>query len=69
MGNQKTEWIEIAKMVSKNPFIKVKCPNCDKVFLDILIIPWQGTESKVNIHLVCSKCKVRNIITKNVIEP
>ena len=64
MNNLSIAWIEIASLVIDNPFVKIKCPNCSKSFLSIFILPWQGTEPKIDIHLICEKCNAKNIITK-----
>ena len=53
--------------VSKNPFVKERCPNCDS-FLKICIVPWPDQSKKVDVHLICDECNSRNVITKNITE-
>ncbi len=63
--NRSSEWLEIAKAVSENPFTKIKCPNCGQNYLKICIVPWIN-ESKVDVHLICPSCNARNVITKSI---
>ena len=65
MKLESIKWIEIAKSISVNPFVKIKCPTCGEGFLNIIIVPWEGNESKVDVHLTCGKCNSKNVITKN----
>lgn len=60
------DWINIAQQVVTNPFVKIPCPNCGEAYLQILIVPWKGEEEKVDIHLICESCTIRNTITKEV---
>ena len=66
MSTAAAEWISIAKQVSENPFVKISCPNCGEGFLQILIVPWANEEPKVDVHLMCERCGVRNVMTKEV---
>ncbi|TXB58098.1 hypothetical protein [Phaeodactylibacter luteus] len=66
MNDVSIKWIEIASLISKTPYVKIKCPSCDNAFLNIFITPWQGDEPKVDIHLLCEKCNAKNVITKEV---
>jgi Zn finger protein HypA/HybF involved in hydrogenase expression len=59
-------WIQIAGQVSVNPFVKIPCPECADQWLQILIVPWEGEEPKVDIHLICPACDSRNTITKEI---
>lgn len=59
-------WLDIALKVSINPFVKILCPNCKRVYLNYLIIPWATEESKIDIHLICNDCNARNVITKSI---
>lgn len=67
MTKSSTKWIKIAKQVSINPFVKIPCPDCGEKLLHIHIIPWEGDESKVDVHMVCPNCDSRNTITKKIV--
>lgn len=64
MNSTATDWIQIAKQVSSNPFVKIPCPGCGGGFLQILIVPWPNEEAKVDVHLVCERCGARNVMTR-----
>ena len=64
MSTTAADWISIAKQVAANPFVKISCPDCGEGYLQILIVPWENEEPKVDVHLMCGHCGVRNTITK-----
>ena len=64
MSTTAADWIAIAKQVAANPFVKIACPNCSEGYLQILIVPWENNEPKVDVHLICEHCGARNTITK-----
>lgn len=66
MTRSSSKWIQIAEQVSVNPFVKIPCPDCEGKLLQILIVPWESEEAKVDIHLFCPGCDSRNTITKEI---
>ena len=64
MNSTATNWINIAKQIAANPFVKIPCPNCGGGYLQILIAPWSNEEPKVDVHLTCEHCGARNTITR-----
>lgn len=55
MNSTATDWIQIARQASANPFVKIPCPDCGGGFLQMLIVPWPNEEAKVDVHLVCER--------------
>lgn len=66
MKSESMKWIELAKAVSDNPFRRFSCPNYNDHYISITLIPWQQ-EEKVDVHLVCDECDIRNVYTKKVV--
>ena len=64
MSSIALDWISIAKQIAANPFVKISCPNCSGGYLQILIVPWENEEPKVDVHMMCEHCGVRNTMTK-----
>lgn len=64
MNSTATDWIQIARQASANPFVKIPCPNCSTGYLQALIAPWQNEEAKVDVRLICEHCGARNTITR-----
>jgi hypothetical protein len=57
--------IELTNKIIYSPFSKNTCPNCNKKYVKILIVPWENEEPKVDIHVFCDSCAFKYTITKH----
>lgn len=62
MKTKSKQWIEAAKILSRDITAQIKCPECNEgvlVVKDEEIKEW----NKVDRYLLCSKCGKWNVIT------
>lgn len=64
MKVESRKWIELAKDVCNSPFKKWRCPKSSDHFITVNIVPWPNEEPKIDIHLICEECEIRNVFTK-----
>lgn len=62
------KWIEIGLKLSENPTLKIKCPVCEKGYIEVVDKPIPSTNKK-DRYLICNNCKSWNVITMDDNQP
>lgn len=62
MISKTQRWIEAGKLIADNPYVKIKCPECEQNDLEVQDIKNKYNPSEFERIMYCSNCGARNIL-------
>jgi DNA-directed RNA polymerase subunit RPC12/RpoP len=62
MKEETQRWIKAGTLIANNPECLVKCPECQKEFLEIEDIRADNNPELLERHMKCPSCGARNVL-------
>lgn len=61
MNETSQKWLEAAKILIKDPTVKITCPECNKGTL--IVKDEEFSETQIDRYLICDNCGRSEVIT------
>ena len=62
MDPESQRWVQAAIKLGKDPLLKVLCPVCQEVFLEVMDVEYENDPNLFERYLTCPKCGALNVM-------